>query len=44
MKTGRPVQMVAIHAKTATADGIEMISEAAPKTDRASVGRPVANM
>ena len=41
---GRPVQIVAIHAKTASALGIAMMIDAPLKNDSASDGRPVANM
>ena len=42
--TGRPDQMVAIQANTATALGRVMTNEAPPKNESASGGMPVANM
>ena len=42
--TGRPSQMVASHANTATAEGIVMAIEAAEKNESQSQGNPVANM
>ncbi|EDS99684.1 hypothetical protein BamIOP4010DRAFT_6800 [Burkholderia ambifaria IOP40-10] len=42
--TGRPVQIVASHANTATALGIEISMLAAPKNASASGAMPVANM
>ncbi len=42
--TGRPVQMVAVQAKIATALGMTMMSETPLKNDSARVGNPVANM
>ena len=44
MNTGRPVQIVAIQANTATALGMAMTMLAALKNDSDSGGRPVANM
>ena len=44
VNTGRPVQIVAIQANTATALGMVMMSEAPLKNDSARLGRPVANM
>jgi len=41
---GRPVQIVAIQANTATALGTAMIMLAAPKNDNASGDMPVANI
>src|SRR6185437_15048862 len=44
VNTGRPVQMVAIHANTATALGITITMLEALKYDSDMTGRPVANM
>ena len=44
LNTGRPDQIVAIHANIATALGIEITMLAAPKNASASAGMPVANM
>ncbi|KGX50640.1 hypothetical protein Y027_5376 [Burkholderia pseudomallei TSV5] len=44
MNTGRPVQIVASHANTATALGTEISMLAAPKNASASGAMPVANM
>ena len=44
VKTGRPVQIVASQANTATALGMAMMIDAALKNDSARGGRPVANM
>src|SRR4051794_32098486 len=43
-KTGRPVQIVAIQANTATALGTEITMDAALKKESEMIGRPVANM
>src|SRR5581483_2593823 len=42
--TGRPSQMVAIQANTATADGKTIAIEAPEKNESPSPGSPVANM
>ena len=42
--TGRPSQIVAIQANTATALGTVMMIEAPLKKESARLGRPVANM
>ena len=42
--TGRPSQIVAIQANTATALGTEMMIDAPLKNDIARLGSPVANM
>src|ERR1700736_4740135 len=42
--TGRPSQIVAIQANTATALGTEMMIDALLKNDIARLGSPVANM
>ena len=42
--TGRPVQIVAVQANTATALGTVMMIEAPLKNDSARAGMPVANM
>ncbi len=44
VNTGRPVQIVAVQAKTATALGRVMMIEAPEKKPRARLGRPTANM
>ena len=44
VKTGRPVQIVASQANTATALGTVMTIDAPEKKDRLRPGRPVANM
>ena len=44
VSTGRPVQIVAIQANTATALGMAMTKEAPLKNDSAMIGQPVANM
>ncbi|OIQ68352.1 hypothetical protein GALL_500540 [mine drainage metagenome] len=44
LNTGRPVQMVAIQAKTATALGMAMTKLAALKNDSDKAGMPVANI
>ena len=44
LNTGLPSQIVAIHENTATELGIEITMLAAPKMDRATVGKPVANI
>ena len=44
VKTGRPVQIVAIQAKTATALGMAMMIDTPLKKDSARSDRPVANM
>ncbi len=44
VNTGRPVQIVAVQANTATALGRVMIIDAPEKNDSARLGRPVANM
>ncbi len=42
--TGLPRRIVAIHAKTATADGITIAIEAPEKKASPKLGNPVANM
>ncbi len=42
--TGRPSQIVASHANTATAEGTVITIEAPEKNDSPSPGRPVANI
>src|SRR5690348_5700433 len=44
VNTGLPVQIVAIHAKIATALGTVMMMDAALKKDSEIAGSPVANM
>src|SRR5947209_18147885 len=44
VNTGLPVQIVAIHANTATALGTTMMIEAALKKESEMLGSPVANM
>ena len=42
--TGRPYQIVAIHAKTATAEGTVITIDAPEKNDKPKPGSPVANI
>ena len=44
VNSGRPVQIVAIQANTATALGMTMMKLAALKNESENGGRPVANM
>jgi hypothetical protein len=44
VKTGLPVQIVAIQAKTPTALGTAIIIDAALKKDKETPGSPAANM
>ncbi len=44
LNCGLPVQIVAIHAKTAIALGIAITKLAALKNESATTGRPVANI
>jgi hypothetical protein len=44
VNAGRPVQIVAIHAKISTALGIAMMIDAPAKNYNASAGTPVANL